>query len=453
MSALGDPNSATMKMRKKFTKEVVARYKNSPAVWGWEVTNETNLSADLLSSKDNYENFTSKEGYTMVREVAKAIREVDDYRMISTGDAILRNAARSLHESGLKVDANHKWTPDWSLDTVADFRYMIGYCTPDPTDTVSMHMGCQKPDWTYKFKDKALTFAELLKEYVNTAKANGKGFYFGEFGDCGVLTDAAADGFVKTNFPIYLDTMVKSGVQLATMWQFNGNNDAFTDEGLLSYMLAKLEETNAQFRKMGLQNTDDYWKQATATPTTTTKKPTSTTKKPTVTTTTTQKPIQGDTTVSDSTPALDTYMASSSTKLAISDADNLITIEKPLAFEKFKRSVAFREGYVMKVLDEVGQEITDDAAIVDATCTVKVFDPDGKELRQFTVAVTEGSAITTTTTTEAQTTTTAPAIPVDGVGSDSAPDWVLPVCIVGGVLVLVAAGALIYFLIIKKKNT
>ena len=259
ISALGDPNSNTIKMRKKFTKEVVARYKDSPAVWGWEVTNETNLSADIPTAEDSYENFTSEEGYTMIREVAAAIREVDDYRMISTGDAILRTAARSLHESGLKVDENHKWTPDWATDTVEDFRYMIGYCTPDPTDTVSMHMGCQKPDWTYKLADKGLTFAELLKEYVNTAKANGKGFYFGEFGDCGVLTAANADEFVRTNFPIYLETMVKSGVQLATMWQFNGNNDEFTDEGLLSFMLEKIGEMNARFREQGLQDTTGMW--------------------------------------------------------------------------------------------------------------------------------------------------------------------------------------------------
>ncbi len=457
ISALGDPYSKTMQMRIKFTKEVVARYKNSPAVWGWEVTNETNLSADLPNADDRYECFTSAEGYTMVREVAKAIREVDDYRMISTGDAILRESARSLHESGLKVDSNHNWTPDWTRDTVEDFRYMINYCTPDPTDTVSMHMGCQKPNWTYKLADKSLTFAELLKEYVRTAKASGKGFFFGEFGDCGVLTSANADSFVKTNFPTYVQTMVKSGVQLGTMWQFNGDNNEFTDEGLLSYMLAELQKTNAQFKQMGLQNTDEYWKLAASSTTTTTKKPgqttaTTTTKRTNNSAVTTKAPEQSGVTTAVSGPALETYMQSASTKLAIADAESLITVEKPIVLEKFKRSIALREGYTLSVLDAAGQAVSDDTAVVDAACTVKVFDPDGRELRQFAIAV-SSAAGTTAAGSEPQATATSPTVPADNPNVSDKPGWVLPVCIAGGVVILAAAGAAVYVFVIKKKQS
>ncbi len=259
ISAIGDPESATMRMRKRFVKEVVTRYKDSPAVWGWEVTNETNLSADIPSSADNYDNFTSTEGYRMVHEIAAAIREADDYRMISTGDAILREAARALREAGLKADESHAWAPDWRKGTAADYAYMLRYCTPDPANAMSLHMGCQRPDWTYKLADRELTFADLLELYSRTAKAEGKGFYFGEFGDCGVLTADTADSFVRANFPVYLETMVRSGVQLATLWQFNGENDRFTDEGLFSFMLEQISKINDRFRAQGLQDTAGMW--------------------------------------------------------------------------------------------------------------------------------------------------------------------------------------------------
>ena len=32
---------------RRYTEEVVRRYKDSPAIWGWEFGNEYNLAADL----------------------------------------------------------------------------------------------------------------------------------------------------------------------------------------------------------------------------------------------------------------------------------------------------------------------------------------------------------------------------------------------------------------------
>jgi len=43
----GNPESKTHEFMRNYVKEVVSRYLNSPAIWGWEFANEMNLECDL----------------------------------------------------------------------------------------------------------------------------------------------------------------------------------------------------------------------------------------------------------------------------------------------------------------------------------------------------------------------------------------------------------------------
>ena len=45
--AWADPASKTRTMMAAYTREVVTRYRESPAIWGWEFANEVNLAVDL----------------------------------------------------------------------------------------------------------------------------------------------------------------------------------------------------------------------------------------------------------------------------------------------------------------------------------------------------------------------------------------------------------------------
>ncbi|MEM1782715.1 MAG: cellulase family glycosylhydrolase, partial [Nanopusillaceae archaeon] len=47
ISAWGNPKSKTIKFMKEYTKEIVLRYKDVTAVWGYEFGNEYNLISDL----------------------------------------------------------------------------------------------------------------------------------------------------------------------------------------------------------------------------------------------------------------------------------------------------------------------------------------------------------------------------------------------------------------------
>ncbi|HYW78384.1 MAG TPA: hypothetical protein VE890_02370, partial [Thermoguttaceae bacterium] len=44
---LGNPQSKSIGFIRRYTEEVVTRYKDSPAIWAWEFGNEYNLSVDL----------------------------------------------------------------------------------------------------------------------------------------------------------------------------------------------------------------------------------------------------------------------------------------------------------------------------------------------------------------------------------------------------------------------
>ena len=50
-SRLGDPSSKSIGFIERYTTEMVQRYNNSPAIWGWEFGNEANLGVDLATPR------------------------------------------------------------------------------------------------------------------------------------------------------------------------------------------------------------------------------------------------------------------------------------------------------------------------------------------------------------------------------------------------------------------
>ena len=50
-SQLGNPNSKANQFIRQFTQEMVQRYNDSPAIWGWEFGNEANLAVDLPNAQ------------------------------------------------------------------------------------------------------------------------------------------------------------------------------------------------------------------------------------------------------------------------------------------------------------------------------------------------------------------------------------------------------------------
>ena len=142
--------------------------------------------------------------------------------------------------------------------------------TPDPVDTISMHMGLpgtagNEGNVPYKLSGAGSGLANpmLLNAYVDTAQTNQKGFYYGEFGCIGPDSNSyvgLTGTQIRNLFTQNLLEMKAAGVQLASMWQFNGNNNILNDTGNLGYMLGEIAYVNSQFRAGGMQSTAGVWK-------------------------------------------------------------------------------------------------------------------------------------------------------------------------------------------------
>lgn len=140
----GDTNSQTRQFMRSFTTEVVLRYKDSPAIWGWEFGNEDSLGCDLPNAAEwrpfvdpNYgtpayrtaeDDLTSDILHSALTDFAQTIRAVDPSRVISSGNAFMRPSQW------------HQYTYNsWDTDTPAQTKEMIDYLNPDPVDIISVH--------------------------------------------------------------------------------------------------------------------------------------------------------------------------------------------------------------------------------------------------------------------------------------------------------------------------
>lgn len=176
---LFDLNSLTNQTLKQYTNELVSRYKDSPAILFWELTNELNLKADLnLNARPpdtcygseepaGDKNFSSDQMITFMRDFAAYIKNIDPQHSISSGYSKPRPAAQHLRGSP-------EWiTPDWTRDSFEEMQTWLFDTHPDPIDIISGHFyppTGANPEWT---------IADLQK----ANSAFGKILFGGEFGD------------------------------------------------------------------------------------------------------------------------------------------------------------------------------------------------------------------------------------------------------------------------------
>ena len=277
-SDMGVIGSDTLNYAKAYTRAIVQRYVSHPAVWGWEIGNEYNLDADLcdkelkqflwpegidsmpLDNVNGYDYYTSEELRTFYTEIAKVIREYDDYRMITTGNGEMRPFAYIIHKSSLKAGEDHLWDMKWNGNTRKQFDYMNEYMTPDPIDTVCFHFQNAATDYskqyvlTHNVFGKTISSEEYFRAYYETAKNLGKGCFFGEFGDMLAMEN---EPDMMDKFKEVTDAISNSGIQIAALWQFQD----YTDEGPAGLKLAYLSELNKKLVSDGKQQTEEAWKE------------------------------------------------------------------------------------------------------------------------------------------------------------------------------------------------
>ncbi len=239
LTALGRADSGSNAFITYYTNEVVSRYQDSPAIWGWEFSNEINNTVDLpninmwrpkehpvlgmnLSRDDKMiPAYTSPDDFTRADvDVAKVnfantVRAIDPWRFLSTGD------------SRPRPYAYHNWQEhSWTLDTRTELAQVLPIDNPNPYDSVSFHLYADNNE-TY-FEDSPQVsiawetgdYAGLLEFFESESASLGQPLFVGEFGAIG---DGTTTG-ERTTFHRLMQALMDENVQLSLLWDFDNLN-------------------------------------------------------------------------------------------------------------------------------------------------------------------------------------------------------------------------------------
>ena len=236
----GNPRSKTHEYMRTYTRDVVTRYRRSPAIWGWEFGNEYNLAADLpnaaehrppvwpdlgtATSRSERDELTHEMIRTAFAEFAREVRRYDQRRLITTGNGFPRPSAWHQRTEG-----------SWTQDTPAQYAAMLLGDNPDPVNVVSVH--------AYEDRDRIPATMAICRQ----AK---RPLFVGEFGVPGAGTPET-----EREFGEFVALLEREGVPLAALWvyDFGGQDETWnvTATNARAYQLLAIAEANTRLRAAG----------------------------------------------------------------------------------------------------------------------------------------------------------------------------------------------------------
>jgi hypothetical protein len=248
MDQFGNPRSQTTAFIRRYTTEVVGRYQDSPAIWGWEFGNECNLAADLPNASSHRPPIVPALGTPRERSgrdelhfeqlrtafdvFGRTVRQIDKHRILVTGNSIPR--ASAYHNL-----RDHNWT----LDSEAQFGEILLRDNPDPFDVICIHL---YPERKGIYPGGARTVDEAMALATKYALRAGKPLLIGEFG---VARELGPPPRQRAVFEEFLRAIAKNRVSLAAFWVFDYrpqddcNVDFHNDR---SYMIDLVSQANRQ---------------------------------------------------------------------------------------------------------------------------------------------------------------------------------------------------------------
>jgi hypothetical protein len=208
----GNPDSKTSALMRQIVRDIVERYKSSPALWAWEFGNEPNLGADLPNAAQfrkpggtERDDLTAQVMVAMLREFAKEVRRHDARRLIIAGHSHPR--ASAWHNSAEKI-----WKPDSKEQTLEILRRD----NPAPLDTIAIHIYADQPvskETAAWAKDRA----EYLLAVRQLSREMKRPVFVGEFG----LASNGEAADTKAEFERLLADLDQGQVDLAAFWVFD----------------------------------------------------------------------------------------------------------------------------------------------------------------------------------------------------------------------------------------
>ncbi|HRK36001.1 MAG TPA: cellulase family glycosylhydrolase [Candidatus Hydrogenedentes bacterium] len=246
----GNPDSKTIAFMREYTRDVVARYKDSPAIWAWEFGNEYDLAVDLPNAAQHRPAVLPHHGtpatrsdaddlrfdmvLTALREFGAAVRGIDPNRPITSGNSLPRPT--SHHQ-------RHHLT--WTADSREQFQEQLIASTPDPHTMISVHI--YPPDHDGRFGQAKTSFDELLALSMEASRRARKPLFVGEWGARDDAAGAPRDAARRSNFEM-ITALERNAVPLAALWVYDlPAQESFanvTSENERKYLLKAVQLAN-----------------------------------------------------------------------------------------------------------------------------------------------------------------------------------------------------------------
>ncbi|MBN2295360.1 MAG: cellulase family glycosylhydrolase [Pirellulales bacterium] len=248
---MGNPRSKTCELIRQYTSEVVLRYRDSPAVWGWEFANECNLHVDLpnaskyrpkviprlktASKRTSRDEMSSEMMLAAFKEFARTVRAHDKHRILITGNSCPRPSA--WHNTNDK---------SWQPDTRAQFKEILLRDNPDPFEIICVHIYPRKNN---NYSGGAKSLGELVKTIREVSTRANKPLFIGEFGSCQSTTPRQN----REEFEELVAAIETNNVPLSAFWVFDfphqNSTHNVTFENNRSYILKIVGEANRRMNR------------------------------------------------------------------------------------------------------------------------------------------------------------------------------------------------------------
>ena len=219
MSRWGDAGSKTHAFLRRYTRDVVVRYRDSLAIWGWEFGNEYNLPADLPNAaewrpavvpdlgtpkaRSAADELTHAMVRTAIRAWATEVRRHDPRRLLFSGNSLPRPSA--WHQQAER---------SWKADTPEQYARMLLGDNPHPINTLCVHL---YPSEEKRWDGRIVTLRELLEKSQQIARQARKPLFVGEFG----ASEESGPEKARGDFQTMLDAIVQARVPLAALWVYD----------------------------------------------------------------------------------------------------------------------------------------------------------------------------------------------------------------------------------------
>jgi len=242
----GDTASKTHQFMRDYVREIVTRYRGSPAIWIWEFGNEFSLDCDLPNAPEHRPKVVPQLGAngprsekddlthdmvaTAVRAFAEEVRKYDPVRPIAAGHSLPRPSAE-----------HQRYERTWVSDSREEFQKNLIESNPDPNNVVSIHVYPHARK--NRFGQEDTSYLELLNPTQEACKEASKALFVGEFGPEG--SDPVQD---RRELDRQIAAIELSEVPLAALWVYDLPNQeekhSITPTNARRYMLDLLSNAN-----------------------------------------------------------------------------------------------------------------------------------------------------------------------------------------------------------------